>query len=152
MVQSFASRLAGALTSLATEQEMALERDGEDGAVSEHEPIGNRHAPVLGHDGHDDLASALVRDGCDDRGDLAPVLVRGGKRRDHDDLAPVLVHGQRHRGHDHWNPMTAPAPLQVPGRDDHGGHEGSERQHGDEGLGQEHRPVRDGRSAPLTLP
>ena len=101
---------------------------------------------MLGHDTLDDLASVLVRDGYDDRDDLAPMLVHG----DHDDLAPVLVsgghddhddlapvHGQHHRGHDPENPMGA----QVPGRD-----EGSERLHGDEG--QEHRPVRDGRTVP----
>ena len=125
------------------EQERALERDGEDDVVSEPELIGGRHVLVLGHDTLDDLAAVLVRDGYDD---LAPMLVRGD-RGDHDDLALVLVrgghddlapvHGQHHRGHDHENPMSA----QVPGRD-----EGSERLHGDEG--QEHRPVRDGRTVP----
>lgn len=83
--------------------------------------------------GHEDLAPMLVHDdGRDDRDGLAPVLVHGG-RGDHDDLAPVLVHG----GHEHdENPMAAP-----PGRDDHGGDEGSERR-------QEHRPAPDARSAP----
>jgi len=111
------------------EQERALERDDEDDAILEREPIGGGCVPVLGHYNHDDLASLLVRDDCGDHDDMALMQVHG----DHDDLAQV--HDQHHRGHDHENPMAA----QVPGHD-----EGSEWLHGD--VGQEHRHVRGSRS------